>query len=112
MSKYINKDIQRIINTVIKEDLNDAIFKEIITIKDVVGEGGFYKVYFNVGYDNSNTSKRKEKDVLIALTKASGYIRSRISKALKLKRAPELRFEIDTLSEEIEKIEKVIKENK
>ena len=61
-----------------------------ITGADVSADLGVAKVYIDV-----LTEALRREDVLAALQKAAGLIRTKLGERLRLKRTPELRFDID-----------------
>ena len=55
-------------------------------------------------------SQREREELLDALTKANGFIRSALSQRLKIRKVPELRFFLDDSLEYGAKIEKLLNE--
>lgn len=111
----LTEDIRRLLPIVIKNDLNDPIFmKHIFTLKDVrsVKGGHVVMVYFNMDFLDNKMTRNIEEKALSVLEKSKHYIISRISKSLRLKRVPELRFIIDQEREATLHIDEVIKKNR
>ncbi|MDR2457716.1 MAG: 30S ribosome-binding factor RbfA [Clostridiales Family XIII bacterium] len=108
----VTEDAKRIINSIIKEDLSDPLFDNFITIKDIkIPRGkGLFTIYFNAGFDNSDEVLELEKRIKAAFEKSTPFIRGKIARVLKLRKAPELRFEIDNAMRNAEKIEKLLNE--
>jgi ribosome-binding factor A len=108
----ITEDAKRILNSIIREDLNDPLFDSFITIKDIkIPRGkGLFTIYFNAGFDDSEKTLEEEKKIKAALEKSAPFIRGKITRTLRLKKAPELRFEIDNTMRNAERIEKLLNE--
>jgi ribosome-binding factor A len=94
----ISSDIQRLLSEIIRTKLSDPIFSEFITIKSVNYNGSIVFVNFNLGFDDSEETKNKELKAKKAFDKEAGYISGLLARSLRLRKAPEMRFEIDTLS--------------
>ena len=93
------KEISHILQTEIKDE--DIKFVTI-TDCDITNDLSFAKVYFTVLDD----SKREQ--TLIALNKASSFIRGELSKRVEIRHTPEIKFIFDSSIEYGKKIENII----
>jgi ribosome-binding factor A len=57
-------------------------------------------------------SEKERADAIKALEHASGFIRRELGERLQLRRLPELHFTLDLTQEQVERIEKLLKEMK
>ncbi|MGI6214854.1 MAG: 30S ribosome-binding factor RbfA [Christensenellales bacterium] len=95
MANYrINKvceEIKKIIDKIIREDMSDPRIKGTyaITRADVTKDYRHAKIYVSVLEENY------AEDMLDALKKASGFIRSELGHRIKLRYIPELQFILD-----------------
>lgn len=99
-----------------KQELTDIISRRLkdprigfvtITDVDVTGDLQQAKVYFTVLGDENN-----KKETLIALEKATGFIRSEIGSRIRLRKTPELFFEFDESIAYGHRIEKILSDIK
>ncbi|WP_223700193.1 30S ribosome-binding factor RbfA [Sutcliffiella deserti] len=97
-----------------KKELSDIIGRKIkdprvgfVTVTDVEVTGDLQqaKVYISVLGDND-----QRQDTLIGLAKAKGFIRSEIGRRIRLRKTPELFFEIDKSIDYGNRIEDLIHE--
>lgn len=97
----------------IKKELSDIIGRKLkdprvgfVTVTDVEVTGDLQqaKVYLTVLGD-----EEQKKDTLDGLEKAKGFIRSEVGKRIRLRKTPELIFEIDESIEYGNRIETLIK---
>lgn len=96
-----------------KKELSDIIGRKLkdprvgfVTVTDVEVTGDLQqaKVYLTVLGD-----EEQKKDTLDGLEKAKGFIRSEVGKRIRLRKTPELIFEIDESIEYGNRIETLIK---
>lgn len=105
----IAEEIKRGLSRIIREDVKDPRISPMASILrvDVSGDLRHGKVYVSVfGNDEERDS------TIEGLTKASGYIRRELGKALSIRYIPELHFVIDTSIEYSVDISKKIMEIK
>ena len=78
-----------------------------VTVTDVEVTGDLQQatIYISV----LGTDKEKQ-DTLLGLTKAKGFIRSEIGKRIRLRKTPELHFEIDEALEYGNRIESILRD--
>lgn len=101
----LKAEISRDIKEIIQFDLRDETIG-FLTITDVVVSSDHSYATVYVSFFN-NQDKNIEK-----LMKASGFIRSRLSKRLKTRRVPEIRFMLDDTYFKVESLDKTLKEEK
>ena len=95
----------KVISEIISTEIKDENIKFVtITSCDVTIDLSFAKVYFTV------LDMDKKKETIKALEKAKSFIRGEISKRIKIRHTPELRFIFDDSIEYGNKIEKLINE--
>ncbi|MFC4387443.1 30S ribosome-binding factor RbfA [Gracilibacillus marinus] len=97
-----------------KKELGDIISRRIkdprvgfVTITDVEVTGDLQqaKIYISVLGDD-----KKRQDTLIGLAKAKGFIRSEIGKRIRLRKTPELSFDLDDAIERGNRIEDLLRQ--
>ncbi|SDJ01039.1 30S ribosome-binding factor RbfA [Salimicrobium halophilum] len=98
----------------IKKELGDIISKKIkdprigfvtVTDVDVTGDLQQAKVFITV-----LGSEEETHDTLAGLAKAKGFIRSEIGRRIRLRKTPEIMFEVDEAVERGNRIESLLKE--
>lgn len=93
----------KVISEILATEIKDENIKFVtITSCDVTNDLSFAKVYFTV-FD-----MEKKKETIKALDKAKSFIRGEISKRIKIRHTPELRFIFDDSIEYGNKIERLI----
>ncbi len=102
----IEADLQRFISEVITHDLRDpaigfCTITEVRTSKDL----DLAKVYFDVFGDDI-----KKNATLKVLNKSKGIIKAKVAKRIRIRKMPDLRFEIDRSLEAGNKIDKILKD--
>lgn len=106
MSK-VNEELKREIGNIISLKMNNSALKRgLISVTSV--ETSSDLKYAKVFVSMINVGNKKE--VLKALKKSSGFIRSEIAKKVNLKYTPELVFEFDESIEYGHKIDNILKE--
>lgn len=97
-----------------KKELGDILSRRVkdprigfVTVTDVQVSGDLQqaKIFISIFGDE----KQKE-ETLIGLTKSKGFIRSEIGKRIRLRKTPEISFEIDEAIEYGNKIEKLLRD--
>ncbi|RPF55951.1 30S ribosome-binding factor RbfA [Aquisalibacillus elongatus] len=97
-----------------KKELGDILSRKIkdprvgfVTVTDVQVSGDLQqaKVFISIFGD-----EEKKEETLIGLAKSKGFIRSEIGNRIRLRKVPELTFEIDETIEHGNKIERIIQD--
>lgn len=103
----INDEIKKEISEILRADMKDprvGVITSVIKV-DTTNDLKYCKVYISVLGDDE-----KKQEVMEAVTKASGYIRSLIANRINLRVTPELKFILDDSLEYSFKIDKIIKD--
>lgn len=105
----VSEDIKRAVVTVIRELKDPRVAGKMLTVirVDVSSDLSYAKVYVSA-LEGIDTAKEAVK----ALKNAQGYIKNHVSKALHLRKTPELNFVADNSIEQGMLIDKILKENK
>ena len=107
-SDRVAEDIKRAVITVIRELKDPRVAGKMLTVVrvDVSGDLSYAKVYVSAleGIDTA-------KDAVKALKNAQGYIKNHVSKALHLRKTPELSFVADDSIEQGMKIDEILRGN-
>ena len=81
-------ELKRLANELLCHEINDPRLSGVrISEVELSADLGVARLYFNL-LDPDDDSR----DVELALSRATGYLRSRIGRAVRLRRVPELRF--------------------
>ena len=81
-------ELKRLANELLCHEINDPRLSGVrISEVELSADLGVARLYFNL-LDPDDDSR----DVELALIRATGYLRSRIGRAVRLRRVPELRF--------------------
>lgn len=98
----INTSFVEKISEILHNDIKDKTINLVtITEARVTNDLSFVKVYFTTLSDN-------KEDVLIALNKAKGFIRSKLCEKMQIRKMPEINFIYDESIEYGKKIEDII----
>ena len=82
----------RLLSELLRTEVKDPGLSEVrINEVDLSGDLGVARVYFSLLHPDADVGLAQE-----ALVRAGGFLRSRLGKALQLRRVPELRFIADT----------------
>jgi ribosome-binding factor A len=104
----VREEIKRRISEILEFETRDPRL-ELVTVMDV-------RVSSDLGYAivyvSATGLKVSEEEVLHVLNEHRGFFRSGLAKQLKLRRTPELRFEIDPVEKRARQIEQVLREDK
>jgi len=100
----VAEEIKKVVGDIITRKLKDPRVG-FVTITDVEVTGDLQQatIYLTV-----LGSDKKEQETLAGLEKAKGFIRSEIGKNIRLRKTPEIMFEIDTTIETGNRIERLI----
>jgi ribosome-binding factor A len=103
----INTLMQREISKLIQNEVRDPRLDEFVSVTEVSVSPDlrFARVYIS-----SMGGVEKEKQILAALTSASGFLRTRLAKIIRLRLMPELHFEWDNSIEKGDRILRLIDE--
>ena len=106
-SRRIAEQIQRELPDLLRLELKDPRVSGLITITDVEvsADQARAKVFFTILGDEA-----KIKDTAAGLARASGFLRTQLSKRLKLRTVPQLAFEYDESVERGMKLSRLIDE--
>jgi len=88
----VASEMQRVLNELLMTAVKDPRLAGVsVTEVEVSGDLGVATVFYStLGVDHA------DEEVEAAFDKARGFLRSRVAQALDLRRAPELRFRLDT----------------
>ncbi|MFO7887260.1 MAG: 30S ribosome-binding factor RbfA [Eubacteriales bacterium] len=105
----ITEEIKRDLSLIIKKKLNDPRISEHITIShvDLTEDLKFAKIYIS-----SIESMDKRDKFADILNNAKGFLRTELSKVLKTRTAPELKFYVDETIENGVRINKLLNDIK
>ena len=101
----VNEELRREISNIISLKLSNSAFKKgliSVTKVDTTPDFKYAKVYVSMIGD--------KKEVLKALKKSCGFIRTEIAQSVNLKYTPELIFEFDESIEYGDRIDNILKE--
>ncbi|MBN1238573.1 MAG: 30S ribosome-binding factor RbfA [Gammaproteobacteria bacterium] len=88
----VGAEIQRLLNELLRVEVKDPRL-DGVTVNDVElsGDLGVAKVYYGTLYPDEDATEAQQ-----AFASATGFLRSRVGQALRLRRVPELHFIRDT----------------
>ena len=99
--EQLEDQIHFILSTLIQRDLRDPELGFVtLTAVRLTSDRGMAKVYYTVLGDEEQLARTAR-----ALGRAGGFLRTQLAQRLRLKKAPELRFFLDTTLEEGNKME-------
>ena len=99
-------EIQKELAEIIKNDLNDPRFSDIISVTWVKTSSDFS--YCKVGISIYNEDEKKRNEIIKLLKKSSGYIKKLLADNLNLRTIPNLAFELDDGAVYEDKIAKIL----
>jgi len=101
-SKKVASLLQEVVSEIIMHELNDPIFRQLITITEVKIGDDLKKaiIYFRV-------YKGKTEEVGKALNKAKGYIKKLMGEKITIKFMPDIEFRLDDRIEKEKKLEEL-----
>ena len=96
----LGEEIRKLLsNLLMLGKLKDPVFSNMVSVSgvDVSGDGSYATIYVTaLSFDPAKgIDEKTKKDVLDALNRCKGYIRTEIAKNIKLRYAPELIFKFD-----------------
>ena len=99
--------LRREITNLLRNEVKDPRISEIIIYDVVVSKDlGTAKVYFS-----PMNSEQDVDDLTQGLQSASGFLRTQLSKALHMRKMPELRFIVDETEAKSDRIEQLIQKS-
>ena len=100
-------EIKRDLTEIFANEIRDPNIDSMVSITDVevTNDLSYAKIYVS-----KLGSQKDRENLLDALTKANGFIRSALSKRLQIKKVPEINFYLDESLEYGARIEKIIEE--
>ena len=103
----ISPEVQRAIDSIIRDELNDPRIGGTWSIVrcEVTRDLRYCKVRVSILEEN------RRKDMMAALTKAAGFIRRELGRRVDLRYVPEILFELDTNIEYAARINQLLKES-
>lgn len=103
----INAEVQKVLAEVIRSELKDPRIPQFTSVTDVqvAPDLKTCKVWVSI-----LGSPEQEKEALVRLKSAEGYLKSRLAKELNLRNTPELRFYLDKSIEYGNHMAKLIEE--
>jgi ribosome-binding factor A len=100
----IAAEIQRLLNELLLADVKDPRLKDArISDVEVTGDLSLATIYFNTLGLDDDPAPIKE-----GFEQARGFFRSRVARALQLRRVPELRFRHDTSARRAAEVSQLI----
>ena len=99
-------EIQKELAEIIKNDLNDPRFSDIISVTWVKTSSDFN--HCKVGISVYNQDEKKRSEIIKLLKKSSGYIKKLLADNLNLRTIPNLAFELDDGAVYEDKIAKIL----
>ncbi|MGD8340270.1 MAG: 30S ribosome-binding factor RbfA [Gammaproteobacteria bacterium] len=102
----VGAELERVLNELLQFEVKDPRLKDVrVTHVEVSGDLGVARVFYSCLDPDSDPEPAK-----LALLRASPFLRTRVGKGLRLRRVPELRFEVDMSAREGLRISKLIDE--
>ena len=103
--KRYNSIYEREISNILQNEIKDSVIKFVtVTGVEITNDLSYAKVFVTI-FD-----KEKKDEVLKALDKAKGFIRTKLAAKVDIRKTPELRFVIDESIEYGYKIDSIIEE--
>ena len=102
VAEQIKKELGDILGTKIKDPRIGFV---TVTDVEVTGDLQQAKIFISILGDD-----QEKKDTLVGLSKAKGFIRTEIGQRIRLRKIPEIDFEIDQAQEHGSRIEKLLRD--
>lgn len=101
----INSEIQKAVSNIIANDIRDPQIDAIISVSSVetTPDLSYCRIFI------TSIGKTPTDEVLNRIKGAAGFIRGRLSKAIKLRITPRLEFMLDTSQTYANKIDEILK---
>lgn len=100
----INEEIKSLVSGIVRNELNDPRITGLITITKVDTDNDLYQANTYV----SIYGAKDEKQSFDALVRSAGYIRKILSKTMKLRTVPIIKFIVDKNLDYSENIDKIL----
>jgi ribosome-binding factor A len=102
----VGAELERILNELLQFEVKDPRLQDVrVTEVEVSGDLGVARVFYSLLDPDADPEPAR-----LALERASAFMRSRVGKAVRLRRVPELRFEVDSSAREGLRISQLIDE--
>ena len=102
----VGAELERILNELLQFEVKDPRLRDVrVTAVEVSGDLGVARVFYSLLDPDADSEPAK-----LALERAAAFMRSRVGKAVRLRRVPELRFEVDSSAREGLRISQLIDE--
>lgn len=104
-SQKVSQEILELLSSILVKELKDPRIDSLVSITDVqVTKDLSYATI----YISKIASPEEKREILEILNNAKGFLRSILSKKMKLRSVPELKFELDNSLEYGQKIESIL----
>ena len=104
----VGAELERFLNELLQFEVKDPRLQDVrVTEVEVSGDLGVARVFYSLLDPNADPEPAR-----LALERASAFMRSRVGKAVRLRRVPELRFEADSSAREGLRISQLIDETR
>lgn len=108
------EEIRKIVSELLLLEIKDPGLSGMVTVTaaEVTADGSLAKIFLTV-FDEDGTPEQKEqarKDVLAALQRSKGFIRTEIGRRITLRHVPDLVFRFDTSADYGRHIEELLDE--
>ncbi|HEY5667184.1 MAG TPA: 30S ribosome-binding factor RbfA [Gammaproteobacteria bacterium] len=104
----VGAELERFLNELLQFEVKDPRLQDVrVTEVEVSGDLGVARVFYSLLDPNADPEPAR-----LALERASAFMRSRVGKAVRLRRVPELRFEVDSSAREGLRISQLIDETR
>ena len=102
----VGAELERILNGLLQFEVKDPRLQDVrVTQVELSGDLGVARVFYSLLDPDADPEPAR-----LALERASAFMRSRVGKAVRLRRVPELRFEVDSSAREGLRISRLIDE--
>ncbi len=99
--------MKEVANMLLRGEIRDPRLNDLVITGFKMSEDiGFARIYYT-----TLNKERSIDDINKGFEKAKGYIKSRLSKSLRLKKFPDIRFEFDKSLEQGYKVDQLIKDS-
>ena len=108
------EEIRKIVSELLLLEIKDPGLSGLVTVTgvEVTADGSLARVFLTV-FDEGGSPEQKEqarKDVLAALQRSKGFIRTEIGRQITLRHVPDLSFRFDTSADYGRHIEELLNE--
>lgn len=100
----VGAELERLLNELLQFEVKDPRLQDVrVTQVEVSGDLGVARVFYSLLDPDADPEPAR-----LALERASAFMRSRVGKAVRLRRVPELRFDMDRSAREGLRISRLI----